>query len=230
MNLLKQYYVLKRLIVSAGTKDWLIGTEIKYGGRITNVSRNKVSPYDPRTIVQLKNGGMSGGDRMLYLGYAKDYARYLKHFINSSKTVFLAEVGILKGTGLAIWCDLFKNGKILGLDIDLSHFENNLEHLKGQGAFKYNQPQTYEFDQFVDNTQYLKSILKQQKLNICIDDGFHADQTILTTLKSFMPYLAEDFVYFIEDNHTVHHKIKKLYPHFKIYHQGLMTILSSNTA
>lgn len=225
-SLKKKYYLSLQSLTKPGTAKWLIGTEMKYGGMITNVPRNKVSPHDPRTKTQLKQGGMTGGDRMHNHGYAKDYARYLLPFINSTKAVTLAEFGILKGSGLAIWCDLFKKGTILGFDIDLTHFRNNLKNLKQLGAFEYNQPHLYELDQFVDNTKYLGQVLKNRKLDICIDDGFHADQTILKTLKSIMPYLTDDFVYFIEDNQNVHKKISTIYPNLKVDSRRLLTILS----
>jgi len=230
INLLKKkYYLSLQSLAKPGTAKWLIGTEMKYGGMITNVPRNKVSPHDPRTKTQLKQGGMVGGDRMYHHCYAKDYARYLLPFINSTKTVTLAEFGILKGSGLAIWCDLFKKGAILGFDIDLDHFRKNLKYLKQLGAFKYNQPHIYELDQFVNNIKYLGQILKNRKLDICIDDGFHADQTILKTLKNTMPYLSDDFVYFIEDNQSVHKKISMIYPNLKVDSQGWLTILSRKT-
>ena len=64
---------------------------------------------------------MRGGDRMLFNGYAKDYSRYLKSF-DCDRRLIVAEFGILRGNGLAIWCDLFPNARVLGFDIDTSHF------------------------------------------------------------------------------------------------------------
>lgn len=226
MSFRNQYYRLKRLISPLGTKDWLIGTEIKYGGRISNVPRNKVSPKDPRTQKQLNQGGMTGGDRMLHLNYAEHYAEYLASFINKRKKVVVAEFGILQGTGLAIWCDLFPKGTVFGFDIDLSHINNNLDRLKYLGAFKNNQPRLYEYDMYLNNTNYLGKILNGKKIDIGIDDGVHDFGTIINTLKSVWPYLADNFVYFIEDNEFVHRKIRLMLPGLKVEHHGLLTIVS----
>ncbi len=226
MGLIKLYYLLKRLISPSGTKDWLIGTEMKYGGIVTDVAKNKVSPFDPRSKKRLKQGGMVGGDRMFHHAYAKDYARHLLPFINSVRPITVAEFGILKGTGLAIWCDLFPQGNILGFDIDLGHFQQNFEHIKQLGAFKANSPRIFELDQFVDNTKYLGKILKNRKIDIVIDDALHFDQTILKNLQSVMPHLADNFVYFVEDNENVHKKIRRRYPNLKVESRGLLTILS----
>ena len=64
-------------------------------------------------------------------------------------TLIIAEFGILKGTGLAIWCDLFPDARVIGLDIDLGHFEENRSTLERRGAFKQNKPELHEYDQLV---------------------------------------------------------------------------------
>jgi hypothetical protein len=224
----KGYYSAKYSISSPGTTEWLVGTEIKYGGIVTNVPRNKVSPKDPRTKVQLSLGGMVGGDRMFHHGYAKKYSEYLLPYVKNSEPVTVAEFGILKGTGVAIWCDLFQNGRILGLDIDLGHIDGNMDNLKNLGAFKRNQPELYEFDQFLDNTEYLGAILKGDKIDICIDDGFHSDESILRTMKSVMPHLTDEFVYLIEDNMDVYKEIRSIYPGLVVDNEGELTIVSKN--
>ena len=135
---------------------------------------------------------MEGGDRMskLHKGYGKIYAKYLQPFIQGEKPVVLIEVGILKGTGVAIWSELFLNGRIIGLDIDLSHIKQNMDSLKRKGAFKNSNLELYEFDQFQDNRRLLKEILKNDKVDICIDDGCHFDEAILSTIKSVKPFLG----------------------------------------
>lgn len=224
--LMEKYYLRKFSMTSPGTKEWLIGTEIKYGGLVTQVSRNKVSPKDPRTMEELRKGGMIGGDRMLHHGYADKYSKYLLPYIEGNRSVTVAEFGILKGTGIAMWCDLFTGGRVLGLDIDLGHIKENMDNLKRLGAFKNNQPELYEFDQFEDNIGYLGTILKGDRIDICIDDGFHSNESILNTMKSVMPYLAEEALYFIEDNKDVHKAIRSLYPELLVDSKGELTIVS----
>lgn len=80
------------------------------------VSRNKVSPRDHRSHSELSRGGMIGGDRMLHHGYADDYAEFLAPFLGTDPPPVVAEFGILRGTGLAIWCDLFPRSRVLGLE------------------------------------------------------------------------------------------------------------------
>ena len=208
-----------------GTAKWLIAKEIQYGGYHTNVPRIKVSSQDPRAKEEIKTGGMTGGDRMLYHGYAEKYQEHLSRFIQPSRRITLIEVGILKGTGLAIWSDLFKESRIIGLDIDLSHINNNMSNLNKRGAFANNEPEIYEFDQFLDNEEYLRQIIKEDKVDICIDDGLHSEETILTTFASMLPVLNREFVYFIEDNHDVHKVIRTKYPEYSVENSGELTIV-----
>ncbi len=222
----KIYYLSKYSTSLPGTVEWLIGTEIKYGGRVYFVPRNRVSPKDPRTKKQLSRGGFTGGDRMLFHGYAKKYSEYLLPCVKKDKPMTVVECGILKGTGIATWCDLFQNGRVLGLDIDLGHINNNMDKLKHLGAFRENKPELYEFDQFLDNTKYFGTILKGDKIDICIDDGFHSIESILCTMKSVMPYLADEFVYFIEDNKDVHKEIRSIYPDLVVDSKGELTVVS----
>lgn len=207
-----------------GSVDWLTGAEIKYGGMVTKVKRNKVSPLDPRSGEEVNEGGMTGGDRMGHHGYAQKYAEYLTPFIASDKHLVVAEFGILKGTGLAIWSELFPDARILGLDIDLGHTQNNLDYLMSMGAFSRSKPELHEFDQFVENTAYLESILDGDKIDVCIDDGYHSIESIMCTMKSVMPHLSEEFVYIIEDNRDVHHEIRSTFPELSIDNVDELTI------
>jgi hypothetical protein len=220
---------LKILRPRTGTEKWLVLKELEYGGYVTSIPRNIVSNKDPRTKEQLLWGGMEGGDRMskLHHGYAKIYAKYLRSFLHRQKPVVLVEVGILRGTGVAIWSELFPNGRIIGLDIDLTHIKQNMDNLKRKGAFANNNLELYEFDQFQDNRELLTIILKNDKIDICIDDGCHFDEAILSTIKSVKPYLSDNFVYFIEDNSIIHETIKRMYPEFKVENFGEITVISS---
>jgi len=209
-----------------GSPDWLIKAEVIYGGMVTNVARTRVSPNDPRSKSELEIGGMTGGDRMLHHQYAKVYASYLQPF-RSGGAKALAEFGILKGTGLAIWCDLFPESRVIGLDIDPNHFEGNEEDLRQRGAFKRNKPEIYEYDQLLDGIAPLGKILNGQTLDIVIDDGLHSLDSILKTWRSVKPYLSNRFVYFIEDFSGLLDLCGSEFAGFDCHTEGLMTVVSA---
>jgi hypothetical protein len=198
-----------------GTPEWLVLAELKYGGLQKEVPRRKVSGSDPRTPSELIAGGMIGGDRMSanHHGYARKYAQYLAPFLERDPAeLTIVEVGILKGTGLAMWADLFPRARIIGLDIDLSHFRDNLGFLKSLNAFAHRDVVVHELDQFRDNADYLGQILGGASIDVMIDDGFHSEETILKTLESARPHLAQRFVYFVEDNDKVGKLLRSSYP------------------
>lgn len=218
---------VKKSIVDpiAHLENELISKEIKYGGFVTNIPRHKVSKYDPRSKKEIKQGGMTGGDRMLHHGYARYYSQYLQTFLNK-KHLNIIEFGILKGSGLAIWCDIFEKARIYGMDIDLNHIKKNMAALRQAGAFKSNSPILHVYDQYVNNLSFLRKVLGNNKVDICIDDGPHTDMSILRTLNDVQHLLSKDSVYFIEDNPTVYKLIRKQFPKFHVRNYGNLTILT----
>jgi exopolysaccharide production protein ExoZ len=222
-RLIELPYLLRKPAI--GSADWLIRSEVAYGGFVTGVARQKVSPLDARTADELKVGGMTGGDRMLHHGYAEGYARHLAPF-HGAKGLTVAEFGILKGTGLAIWCDLFPEARVLGLDIDLAHFESNRAALVRRGAFKRNAPELHEYDQLVDGSAVLRKLLGRQTLDIVIDDGLHSIDSIITTWRSVRPHLSSCFVYFIEDFPDLLDRIQAELAGLDCRSYGMMTVIS----
>ena len=200
-----------------GTRNWLVEREVRYGGRISGVLRQQYSEHDDRVP-----SGEIGGDRMSprYHGYAKSYQKALAGFLNQQGRVVLAELGILRGTGLAIWADLFPQGRIIGLDIDLSNFDNNYNNLVSLGAFKANVPEVYLYDGFVDNRNHLKNLLNGDQIDIFIDDASHNSNSILTTFHSVKCYLAENFVYVVEDNRDIAANFRDQYPEYSYFVSG----------
>ena len=213
----------------AGTRSWLVERELRYGGYATGIPRRSVSEFDSRDLQGLNPCGMTGGDRMSprHHNYGRLYARYLPPFLDKGTSVTLIEVGILEGTGLAIWSDLFPKGRIIGLDIDLSHFNSNLGRLIDLGAFKARNHEVHAFDGFVDNTGFLADVLRGNTVDIAIDDASHANDSILTTFESVRPFLAENFLYVIEDNKRVHCELARKYPQFRIDSFGALTMVTS---
>jgi hypothetical protein len=217
-------------------KDELILLESKFGGLIQGVERNVFSNYEITSqlpgelLVSCCSTLHQGGDRMssLYHNYAEYYAENLIDYVKqTSDELNIVEIGILKGSGLGIWCEIFPKDTIYGLDIDINNFLNNYENLKNLGAFKKNYPIVESFDQFLDNRNKIKNLLNGKKVDIVIDDGCHLDYAILNTFKYFRDFLNDKFVYFIEDNINVYKELCRLYPEYNIYYNDEMTIIKS---
>lgn len=226
--------LLIKTIYRRGSSRWLKAVEAKYGGLVQNIPYNKASPIGPAygssTERSNRKYGLKGGDRMSSHGYAKAYSRHLPIEHNTDgRGMVIVEIGVLLGTGLAIWSELFPKARLIGLDIDLSRVKNNLSCLRKRGAFAFRAPELYEFDQFADNTILIDNILRNDKVDICMDDGYHSDDSILSSFRDFAPHMAQDFVYFVEDNAQVHEKIRQAYPQFDIEWSGQLTIIKNDS-
>ena len=221
----KVYFLFRSSETAPGTAEWLTNVEIKYGGKIWAVEGSK-SPADPIGGIDKM---MVGGDRMLHQGYANTYATFLSPYVqHRNQRYVVCEVGILRGTGLAIWCDLFPNSRCIGLDIDLSNVRGNIEHLKSLGAFGNNTPELHHYDQYVYSKEYLEQILNGDRIDIFIDDGAHTEESIMVTMSSVQPHLNEQFIYFVEDNWDVHSVIESQYQEWTIRSESGITVINSS--
>ena len=62
--------------------------------------------------------------------YGNIYEKEVVQRFMNCPNITLVEIGILQGTGLAIWCDVFPKADVYGLDFKLEYFERNLQNLK----------------------------------------------------------------------------------------------------
>jgi hypothetical protein len=160
------FYQSERDLYLPGSFEWLALTEKLYGG-LQLAALNQ------------------GGDRISHRlhNYGRCYAQFLKPFVGVFDRLTLVEVGILKGSGLAIWCDLFPKARVIGFDIDLSNFQGNRKTLEQLGAFKKNTPELYSFDQLnaTKAQTVLKEALGKECIDVAIDDGCHSIESIEIT-------------------------------------------------
>jgi hypothetical protein len=202
--------------------------EKKYGGK-QYIKREKISEYDRRDPKQVLKMLHVGGDRMSEQdhNYGNVYEKEVVQRFMNYPEITLVEIGILQGTGLAIWCDVFPKADVYGLDFNLEYFERNLQNLKDSGAFNENYPKNIVFDQYADNNKLLANVFKDKikGINVVIDDACHEDETIIRSLQQLEPYLADDFVYIIEDNASVVHKLYSIFPQYSIHPHGQLTVV-----
>jgi hypothetical protein len=227
INSNKFYYGYLKMNIDQLTDSELIQyLELKYGG----YSRNVNATIKATEVKKLKGISHIGGDRMsvFFKDYSQIYSEYLEPLKKRKHSVNLLEIGILKGTGLAVWDEYFENKQIYGFDYDLGNYKRNLSNLVSRGAFKKEFPTVKFFDQFSDNSNMLKEIFGNKKIDVVIDDAFHSDESIINSFTELEHYLSKTFIYIIEDNHTVWKKIESLYPIYKVeYNSKGLTIITN---
>lgn len=212
--------------------DWvsyLRRQEERYSGSQTRVRRVKVSPHDPRLLPEMDAkcipGNMLSGARFIDgTGYAEIYASRLCPL--AENRIVLVEMGVLLGAGLAVWCDVFPTSRVIGLDIDLRRF--HIGTLRERGAFEFNTPETYFYDELaVDAWKRLQNLLRGERIDVMIDDALHDDASILKAMAVFLPFMTERFIYFVEDNSTVAPAISERYPHLSVERHGRLTVVTN---
>lgn len=156
--------------------------------------RTKNSPFD-----KVPSRGDRGCDRMVYQDYAPDYALVLPN--NPRRIV---EMGIFRGTGLAMWGDLYPSAEIVGLDIDLARYERHLPEMMLLQAFPGGPPRVLHFDELDEASwRELELHLEPGSVDVWVDDAVHRTDVILEAWKRAEKFMAPRSVYIIEDNHEI---------------------------
>lgn len=149
-----------------------------------------------------------GSDRMLSdHTYGPCYSEFLNKmrpgWLKREASHFLiGEIGILSGTGLAMWSDVFPNADIYGFDYVINNTAGNLALLGSRGAFRHSNLSLHTYDQHGSvavNSQMIGAILGSNRFTFFVDDGLHTDNAIVDTFLAFKDYMSSGGLYVIED-------------------------------
>ena len=173
--------------------DMLTGLERRY-----SPEKGKLAAVRSPLERWRNNRWNEGGDKMSSdrHGYAADYARLLSRWTAPT----IVEVGVFQGASLAIWCDLFPGGHVIGLDLDLSRYADHLPALKAAGAFAATEPVVVGgWDAYNPDVRALEAALDGRTIDVVVDDGPHTHMAVLTVLDAIRPLLSPKFTYIVED-------------------------------
>ncbi len=203
-----------------GSPGWLIRTESTYSPRRDRY-RATNSPLSPkRRIVN------SGGDKMSFdrNAYAPAYARIMQRWVGQAP--LLVELGAFRGSGLAVWCDLFPEGRVIGLDVSLQHFNQNVDNLRSRGAFSAYVPQVLQFDAYEPDADAVRRALDGRTIDVFIDDGPHKEAPSCLVAERLRPLLSHPFTYVIEDVDGIYDCLRRIFPDSDIQQvaRGLVVI------
>lgn len=184
--------------LSAATLQML---EAKYAGRTMAKRTVEASHEEDGMSYSWHVGSDRFNDRSGH-NYGETYSKYLSLLAAKVSKPAIAEIGILLGSGIATWAELFPDSQIFGFDVDPSIFASNLDLLKGAG-YKGTNVHIETFDQTLDNTDRVAQLFRDKfdvaALNLVMDDGCHTEMCARLTFKSFRAKLGDSFVYMIED-------------------------------
>lgn len=202
----------------------LVSLEKKYSeGKVTrNIEQWQPSPLDPKGAPLRIHDGHRMGKKMT--GLEHNYAPVYSYYLAKRRVNTLVEMGVLRGIGLAIWCDVFPNAQVIGLDIDPSHFMRHKSKLIELGAFKSNTPLISKFDELSDEAATGLRILAPDGIDVFIDDALHYDAAIIQAFEKFWPLINKGGVYFIEDNSRVVFALRRKFPQVRFNDYKEMTV------
>jgi hypothetical protein len=168
------------------TPDLLVNLERRYAPQ-TGVLPGVFSEAERERLGDSNAGGdKMGPDRN---GYADAYSRVL----SGLDPQLVVELGVFQGVSLAMWCDLFPDAYVVGLDLDFDRFEEHRPFLVERGAFCVRRPSLIKFDAYSDQCPNLDMI------DLFVDDGPHTESAIRNVLSLFGPRMSPDGVYVVED-------------------------------
>lgn len=169
------------------------------------------SPHErTRTDPMNAGGDKMGPDRN---GYADTYARLL----DGMEPQRLVELGVFQGASMALWCDLFPEAEVVGLDLSLDRYHANVTELKGRGAFTVNSPLLHEWDAYSDDAEFLRDF---GAIDVFVDDGPHTLDAIENVLRLVGPLMADGGVYVIEDFPGGGDLLRAVFPDAQVIYAG----------
>jgi hypothetical protein len=164
--------------------------------------------------VERLGDGNAGGDKMGRdrNGYADAYASLLSGLDPAT----VVELGVFQGVSMAMWCDLFPDAHVVGLDLEFSRFYAHRAVLLERGAFSLNSPILLEFDAYGDDTP-LEGL---PSIDLFIDDGPHTRPAIENVLTLIGPLMSPDGVYIVEDLPGGERLLAQAFPQARIVCSG----------
>ena len=183
--------------------------ERKYAPEMVTAKR-EVSPLDAGKHFSTNRGG----DKMHPKG--NNYADAFAQLLDGITPDTVVELGVLTGVSLAMWCDLYPNAQVIGLDIELSRVE--WDELVSRGAFKVNQPQMFEWDAFTP-----KPIPSLSTVDVFIDDGPHKVEPIRRVAEFMKPLMRNGGRYSVEDVPEAFEVLHQVWPNHEVKQWGRLS-------
>jgi cephalosporin hydroxylase len=157
----------------------------------------------------------AGGDKMA--ADRNNYAAAYAGLLSGLNPAVVVELGVFQGVSMAMWCDLFPEAFVVGLDLDFDRFHACHPSLVGRGAFRRSSPALFTFDAY---QQHPGNLSELPPVDLFIDDGPHTEEAIVNVLRLVGPLMAEGGVYVIEDFPSGGDLLAEAFPDAHIVYAG----------
>lgn len=123
--------------------------------------------------------------------YDRVYEPVFSKIRNEEVNIF--EIGIFKGESLKVFLEYFSLATIFGIDIFTRVLVRDIPVLDDDRIV------WAKCDSVEGPNQVFNMVIRDDRMDVIIDDGLHTHDAQRLTFLNFMPYLKPDGVYFIED-------------------------------
>jgi hypothetical protein len=155
-----------------------------------------------------------GGDKMHPKG--NNYGPAFAELLQGMQPETVVELGVLTGASLAMWCELYPEAQVVGLDVDLSRVE--WDDLVSRGAFKLNRPLMFEWDAFAP-----EPIPEVSGIDVFIDDGPHKVEAIRRVAEFVKPLMNPGGRYIVEDVPEAFEVLQQVWPDNQVKRWGRLS-------
>ena len=170
---------------------------------MSNANVTSLLPLDTIGIRYIDKGVLEkgkfyrGGDKTsLGQNFTKKYQELFEGV--RDQPVHVLELGVLDGRSIAMWSDYFKNGHVVGVDINLSRFNKNKKNLEKLGAFTNNNCELQELNIKEEAfMEYIRGLNHQ--FQIIIDDALHQPKQQFVNFVNLFSSLSPGGIYIVED-------------------------------
>jgi predicted O-methyltransferase YrrM len=148
-----------------------------------------VNASTPAGMLALLNNSRS--DKNTAHSYARTYQSLFYEKTTTAKNVM--EIGIFRGGSIRLWHDYFRNSQVYGLDI--MKYKDIWPQIMGvERITLYAERDAY-------NRSFVKEAFQKKNIlfDIIIDDGPHSLQSMQLAIQYYIPVLASDGIFVIED-------------------------------
>lgn len=186
--------------------DVLQELELKFSGGMVSLPRVQ-SPLD-KTKQPPDN---RGADKMHPKGM--NYSNAYQVFLEGVKPLRFVELGVFTGVSMAVWCELYQDAQIVGLDVDLNRVA--IDDLERRGAFEWNTPTLCEWDAFDP-----KPLSLLDNVDVFIDDGPHLTEAVKLVAEFMKPRMLNGSRYIVEDMDNGADILRKVFPGVRVERYG----------
>ena len=154
-----------------------------------------------------------GADKMHPRGM--DYSRAYEALLGNREPRRLVELGVFTGVSMALWCDVYPDAEVIGLDIDLERVD--WVKLEQRGAWRLNKPTLFEWDAFDP-----KPLELLNDVDVFIDDGPHVTDAVVKVAEFMRPRMAPGGLYIVEDMANGAELLREVFPEGNLRKFGML--------